>query len=213
VKHTLFASGMIASGIGLLLAGAVFAQETPKFTFNIGGGFTQPVGETGARLNNGWNLGAGAGYNFTSHVGALVQFSDNQSDINRATLNNLGFPGANVNIWSLTLNPIVHTNPRGPVDLYFIGGGGFYHWRQEFTAPDVAAVTGFDPFFGFFQAVVPTQDVLSSYSVNKPGVNGGLGLAFGTKWNLKFYAEARYHRIIFGDRHADMLPVTFGVRW
>jgi opacity protein-like surface antigen len=208
VKHT-----FLASGIGLLLAGAVFAQETPEFTFNVGGGFTRPVGETGGRLNTGWNIGAGAGYNFTSYVGALVQFSDNRSDINRATLNKLGFPGGNVNIWSLTLNPIVHTNPRGPVDLYFIGGGGFYHWRQQFTAPDVAAVTGFDPFFGFFQTLVPTQDVLSSYSVNKPGVNGGLGLAFGTKWNLKFYAEARYHRIIFGDRHADMLPVTFGIRW
>ena len=125
----------------------------------------------------------------------------------------LGFPGGDVNIWSLTLNPIVHTNPRGPVDVYFIGGGGLYHWRQEFTAPDVAAVTGFDPFFGFYQALVPTQDVLSSYSVNKPGVNGGLGLSFGTKWNVKFYAEARYHRMFFGDRHADMLPVTFGVRW
>ena len=208
MKHTL-----LASGIGLLLGGVIFAQETPKFAFNLGGGFTEPVGGTGTRLNTGWNLSAGAGYNFTSHVGALVQFSDSQSDINRATLNNLGFPGGDVNIWSLTLNPIVHTNPRGPVDLYFIGGGGLYHWRQEFTAPDVAAVTGFDPFFGFFQTAIPVQDVLSSYSVNKPGVNGGLGLAFGTKWNVKFYAEARYHRIIFGDRHADMLPVTFGIRW
>jgi opacity protein-like surface antigen len=204
---------MLASGIGLFLAGAVFAQETPKFTFNVGGGFTQPLGRTGDNLNTGWNIGAGAGYNFTSHIGALVQLSDNQSDINSTTLANIGFPGGNVNVWSLTLDPIVHTHPRGPADLYFIGGGGFYHWRQQFTAPDVAAVTGFNPFFGFSQAAVPVQDVLSSYSVNKPGVNGGLGLAFGTKWNLKFYAEARYHRIIFGDRHADMLPVTFGVRW
>jgi opacity protein-like surface antigen len=208
VKHTLF-----ASGIGVLLAGAAFAQETPKFAFNVGGGFTEPVGRTGTKLNTGWNVSAGAGYNFSPYIGALVQFNDNQNDINRATLNNVGFPGGDVNVWSLTLNPIVHTHPGGPADLYFIGGGGLYHWRQEFTAPDVAAVTGFDPFFGFFQALVPTKNVLSSYSVSKPGVNGGLGLAFGTKWNVKFYAEARYHRIIFGDRHADMLPVTFGIRW
>ena len=204
---------LLASGIGLLFAGTVFAQETPKFAFNVGGGFTEPVGRTGANLDTGWNISAGAGYNFTSYVGALVQFSDNQSGINGTTLNNLGFPGGNVNIWSLTLDPIVHTHPRGPVDLYFIGGGGLYHWRQQFTAPGVGSVMGFDPFFGFFQAAVPTEDVLSSYSVNKPGVNGGLGLSFGTKWNLKFYAEARYNRIFFGDRHADMLPVTFGVRW
>jgi opacity protein-like surface antigen len=204
---------LVACGVGLLLIGAVSAQETPKFAFNVGGGFTEPVGRTGGHLNTGWNIGAGAGYNFTSYVGALVQFNDMRSDINRTTLNNVGFPGGNVNIWSLTLDPIVHTMPRGPVDLYFIGGGGLYHWRQEFTAPDVAAFTGFDPFFGFYQAAVPVQDVLSSYSVNKPGVNGGLGLSFGTKWNVKVYAEARYHRVIFGDRHADMLPVTFGIRW
>ena len=204
---------LFASGIGLLLVGAASAQETPPFAFNIGGGFTTPVGKTGTRLNNGWNFGAGAGYNFHPYVGALVQFNDNQFDINSTTLNTIGFPGGNVNVWSLTLNPIVHTNPRGPADLYFIGGGGLYHWHQQFTEPGTASFIGFDPFFGFFQTRVPVQNVLSSYSVNKPGVNGGLGLSFGTKWNVKVYAEARYHRIIFGDRHADMLPVTFGIRW
>jgi len=202
-----------ALGIGVLLAGAACAQETPKFAFNLGGGFTEPVGRTGGHLDTGWNLSAGAGYNFSPYIGALVQFNDMQSNINGTTLRNVGFPDGDVNVWSLTLNPIVHTHPKGPADLYFIVGGGFYHWRQEFTAPDVAAVTGYDPFFGFFQTAVPVKNVLSSYSVNKPGVNGGIGLSFGTKWNAKFYAEARYHRIIFGDRHADYLPVTFGIRW
>src|SRR5579864_3454361 len=157
---------LLASGIGLLLMGAVSAQETPRFTFNVGAGFTQPVGATGKQLNDGWNLGAGVGYNFHPRFGALVQFSDTRSDINTATLNTLGFPGGNVNVWSLTLDPIVHTNPRGPVDLYFIGGGGLYNWRQEFTEPGIGTFTGFDPFFGFFQAEVPTTNVLSSYSVN-----------------------------------------------
>ena len=143
----------------------------------------------------------------------MAQFTDTQTDINAATLNNLGFPGGDVNVWSATLNPIIHTNPRGPVDLYFIGGGGLYHWRQEFTAPTVQVFNGFDPFFGFYQVAVPANQVLTSYSVNKPGVNGGIGLSFGTKWHAKFYAEARYHRIIFGNTHADMLPVTFGIRF
>lgn len=204
---------LLASGIGLLMVGAVAAQETPRFAFNVGAGFTTPTGGSGRRLNTGWNFGAGAGLNFNPHIGALVQFNDSQFDINGTTLNNLGFPGGDVNLWSLTLDPIVHTNPRGPVDLYFIGGGGLYHWRQEFTEPTVAIFTGFDPFFGFYQAAVPAKNVLTSYSVNKPGVNGGMGLSFGTRWNVKFYAEARYHRIFFGDRHADMVPVTFGVRW
>lgn len=202
-----------ASGIGLLLIGTIHAQETPRFTFNAGAGFTQSVGETGRRLDPGWNASLGAGFNFSPYIGVMAQFNDSHMGINNATLNNLGFPGGDVNVASVTLDPVVHFNPRGPVDLYLIGGGGLYHWRQEFTAPTVAVFNGFDPFFGFFQTAVPASEVLTSYSVNKPGVNGGVGLSFGTKWHAKFYAEARYHRVIFGSYHADMLPVTFGVRW
>lgn len=204
---------LLALGLGLIVAGTVSAQETPRFAFNAGAGFTTPVGSTGTRLNTGWNVDVGAGINFNRYVGALIQFNNSRFDVNQATLSTLGFPGGDVNLWSLTLNPIVHTNPRGPVDLYFIGGGGLYHWRQEFTQPTVAIFRGFDPFFGFFNAAVPAEQVLTSYSVNKPGVNGGMGLSFGTRWNAKVYAEARYHRVIFGNFHADMVPVTFGIRW
>ena len=203
----------LASGIGLLMIGALSAQETPPVAFNVGGGFTQGVGGTGRRLNTGWNFDGGVGYNFSSYVGLMGQFNFNQFDINSTTLNNLGFPGGDLNIWSVSLDPVVHTNPRGPVDLYFTGGGGLYHMRQEFTAPTTAFFTGFDPFFGFFPVAVPANQVLTSYSVNKPGVDGGMGLAFGTKWHVKVYAEARYHRMILGDRHFDYLPVTFGIRW
>jgi opacity protein-like surface antigen len=203
----------LTSGIGLLMLSAVSAQETPPVAFNVGGGFTQTLGGTGQRLNNGWNLDGGLGYNISPYVGLMGQFNFNQFDINTATLNALGFPGGDVSLWSLTLDPIVHAHPRGPVDVYFIGGGGLYHRRQEFTQPTTAIFTGFDPFFGFFPIAVPANQVLTSYSVNKPGINGGMGVAFGTKWHVKVYAEARYHRMIFGDRHMDYLPVTFGLRW
>jgi hypothetical protein len=69
-------------------------------------------------------------------------------------------------------------------------------------------------FFGFYRFPVLTNQVLASYSVNKPGVNGGIGLSFGGYKRAKFYAEARYHRMFLGgDRHTDILPVTFGVRF
>jgi len=203
----------LASGIGLLMIGAAWAQETPPVAFNVGGGFTQTLGGTGQRLNNGWNFDGGIGFNFNPYVGLMGQFNFNQFDINTATLNALGFPGGDVSLWSLTLNPIVHTNPRGPVDLYFIGGGGLYHLRQEFTQPTIAVFQGFDPYFGFYRVAEPANQVITSYSVNKPGVNGGIGLAFGTKWHVKVYAEARYHRMILCNTHTDILPVTFGFRW
>jgi hypothetical protein len=43
----------LASGIGLLMMGAAWAQETPPVAFNIGGGFNQTLGGTGQRLNKG----------------------------------------------------------------------------------------------------------------------------------------------------------------
>lgn len=62
----------------------------------------------------------------------------------------------------------------------------------DITTPGIATFTAFDPFFGFYRAAIPTTQVLSSYTVNKPGVNGGLGIVLGTKWHGKFFAEARY---------------------
>jgi hypothetical protein len=199
---------------GLSLAALMSAQEIQRFSFDLGGGFTQPVGNTGRHLDEGWNIRGGAGVNFSQYVGAMVQLDYNRFGINGTTLNAAGFPDGDVSVFSATLNPIVHLTPRGHFDIYLIGGGGLYHRTQEFTQPGLAAFTGFDPFFGFYQAAIPTTQVLSSYTVNKPGVNGGAGIAFGTKWHGKFFAEARYHRIfVSSDRHTDYIPVSFGFRW
>jgi len=198
----------------VFLAGSVLAQEASRFTFDISGGFTAPVGGTGRYLDNGWNLGAGAGVNMGPYFGALIQTNYNSLGINSGTLNNLGFPGGDVHMFSATLEPIVHLTPRSHVDLYVIGGGGLYHMYQEFTAPSVATITGYNPFFGFYAANVPTTEVLSSYSVNKPGANIGAGIAFGTKYHAKVFAEARYDHVFMGNnRHTDYLPVSFGLRW
>jgi Outer membrane protein beta-barrel domain len=196
------------------LAGAAQAQETPRFTFDIGGGLTKAVGNTERKLNDGWNVNGGAGINLTSWAGAKVDVGYNRFDINRFTLNNAGFPGGNVGIFSATLNPFVHLTPGHHVDVYLIGGGGLYRVEQEFTQPSATNLLGFDPFFGFYNVTVPVTQVLSSYSVNKPGVNVGAGIALGTKWHGKLFAESRYAKIFMGnDRHIDYIPITFGFRW
>ena len=124
--------------------------------------------------------------------------------INSTQLTNVGFPGGNVHIWDFTLDPIVHVTPHKPVDFYLSGGIGVYHRTQDFTAPTTSTFTAFDPFFGFYNVGIPTTAILSSNSVVKPGVNVGGGIAFGSRWRAKFYAEARYHRIAMGnDLHSD----------
>jgi len=201
--------------LACFFAASLSAQEVSHFAFEIGGGFTQPVGHTGTVLNEGWNIRAGAGYNFSPYIGALLDLSYNDLGINSTTLNNIGFPGGAIHVFSATVDPIVHLNPKGHVDFYLTGGGGLFHRYQEFTAPSITGVTAFDPFFGgFYPVAVPTTSILASYSVNKPGVDAGAGVAFGTKWHGKIFAEARYDHIFMGNgRHTDYVPVTFGYRW
>jgi Outer membrane protein beta-barrel domain len=204
----------LASCMSLFLAGSMVAQEGSRFSFNIGGGFTQPVGNTGRHLDEGWNIQGGGGINFTPYFGAMIDLGYNSFGINSAALSNIGVPGGDIHVFSATLDPVIHLTPQRHFDVYIIGGGGIYHRYQEFTQPSVTTVVGFDPFFGFYSAAVPARQVLASYAVNKPGVNIGAGIALGTKWHGKFYAEARYNRIFMGsERHTDYIPVSFGFRW
>ncbi len=190
------------------------AQEKSPVAFQIGGGFTQGVGRTGTYLDTGWNITAGVGYNFNQYVGILMDLSDNSMGINSATLGNIGVPGGSVNLFTATLDPIIHLTPASHADLYVTGGFGLFHRNQEFTTPSAATTFGFNPFFGFYPTIVPATQILSSYSVNKPGIDVGIGFAVGTKWHGKFYAEARYDHMFYNSSfHTDYLPVTFGFRW
>src|SRR5579863_5873145 len=110
----------LVSCIGLFLVGSMNAQEGSRFSFDVGGGFTQPVGNTGRHLDEGWNIGGGVGINFNSYLGAMVQLDYNSFGINGVTLNSAGFPGGDVHIFSATLDPIVHLNPHGHLDVYLI---------------------------------------------------------------------------------------------
>ena len=197
-----------------LLLGGLSAQEASRFTFDVGGGLTQPVANAGRHLDAGWNVKGGAGFNFNRYFGTMVDVGYNRFGINGTTLSNAGFPDGNLQVFSATLDPIIHLNPGHHADAYIIGGGGLYRLTQEFTQPSATTLLGFDPFFGFYNVTVPTTQILSSYTVNKPGVNLGAGFAIGTKWRGKFFAEAKYNRIFTGNnRHADYIPVSIGFRW
>ena len=73
-------------------------------------------------------------------------------------------------------------------------------------------MTGFNPFFEYY----PGANNLiagTSYAVTKPGIDVGAGIAFGTRFHGRIFAEARYDRIFFNDHDVDYLPITFGFRW
>ena len=100
--------------LGLAGAGLLCAQELPRFSFSIGGGFTRPVGNTSRNLDSGWNVRGGVGYNFTDRFGANLNLGFDSMGINSDVLNSVGAPGGDVHIFSATLDPIVH-RPCGRV--------------------------------------------------------------------------------------------------
>lgn len=191
-----------------LLCGVMSAQEFSHFTFDAGAGFTTPVGGTGRYLDTGWNVRAGAGFNLNHWVGADLNANYNWMGINSTTLSNIGVPGGRLSVFSLTLDPVVHLGHMLPVDVYVTGGGGYFRQEQTFTQP-TTVIGG-----GFFPAAFQVNQIVSQYSVNKPGIDAGLGVNFKTWGHAKMFAEARYNRIFLSNGyHTDYVPVTFGFRW
>jgi hypothetical protein len=52
-------------------------------------------------------------------------------------------------------------------------------------------------------AAAPGALILASSSVNKPGLDAGAGMAFGSVWHGKFFAEAKYSSWV------NTIPTTF----
>jgi hypothetical protein len=66
-KITFYLVSLCAAGI------PAFAQFS-NFTGYVGGGFTTPVNPIGSRVDTGWNITAGAGYNVNHHFGMMLDF-------------------------------------------------------------------------------------------------------------------------------------------
>jgi hypothetical protein len=69
---------------------------------------------------------------------------------------------------------------------------------------------GYDPFVGFYQFAGPSNQLLSSYSVSKPGSNE----EWRSPWRGHFFAGVGYHHTFLNNGSpVDVMPVTIGFRW
>jgi hypothetical protein len=203
----------LASCMGMLAFASANAQEFSRFSIDFGGGYTTGIGNTGRFVDGGWNVHGGVGYNFSPYLGAMLNLDTDSMGINSTTLGNVGVPGGGLQIFHATIDPVIHLTPKRRVDFYVTGGGGVFHRRQEFTAPTVVTTTAFIPFFGLYPVSFGATQVLSEYTVTKPGYDVGAGLSFGGPLHGKFFAQAKYDHMFLNNGHTDFIPVTFGFRW
>lgn len=201
----------------LILTFATIASaqgEEHKWTANVGAGFTPLVGALNKRLDNGWHVTFGGGYRPTSHFSIGAQVMYNGLGVSRGLLNEVGVPGGNAHLWAFTAEPRLRfASSYHHVSPYLIGGVGYYRRVVEFTRPTIAAVTVFDPFFGFFPVFFPADQVIGRVTRNGIGGSAGFGFEAGMRHGAKFFLEARYHYASTGTIPTRMIPMTFGVRF
>jgi opacity protein-like surface antigen len=187
-----------------------------KINVSVGGGVSLPTDEAGQDLHTGYNWDINGGYNINRYVSTNLDFSYNRWGLNDAALARFQEPGGRTSVWALTLNPVVHLNPRGKADVYTTAGFGVYHSNLSLTEPFNETNFVCDPFFGFcFPQNGTVNEVVASFRTTKGGFNAGGGFSV-PMWHsgFRFFTEARYHRM-FSSGGADVtyVPVTFGVRW
>jgi hypothetical protein len=186
-------SFILFAAAAICAAGLSAQESVPKFTVQVGGGFTQGVGHSGKDLDAGWVMGGGAGYNFNSHVSGMINLYTQVMGTPMTVPGYLSVSGGHMTVFSATFDPVIHLSPGHHADFYATGGIGMF--RRSFS-----------PAF--------TQLLRSDFSIIKPGYDAGLGIAFGAPWNGKIYAEARYEHVFDNNRFfTNFIPVTFGFRW
>jgi hypothetical protein len=196
------------------------ASRWSHLAFEAGGGFTAPIGNDARDGYDtyGYNITLGGGWNFTKHIGALLEYQFNRNKIPGATLAEIGAPGGNINTWSLTIEPIVYVPITQTFGGYVTGGGGFYRKVTNFTAPQEVEECYYFCYYGY------ANETIGHFSSNQGGLNIGLGgywKAFGPDSNAKLYAEARYVWVDSpaptptenGEGTEGLIPVTFGIRF
>lgn len=204
----------IITALALAVANPAVAQgEGHKWSANVGAGFTPLVGSLDKRLDNGWHITFGGGYRVTGRftIGAQVMY--NRLGVSQGVLNELTVPDGNAHLWAFTAEPRLAFAPGHRLSPYLIGGLGYYRRIVQFTQPTIAAVTVFDPFFGFLPALIPAHQVIGTVTRDGLGENAGFGFEAGMRGGAKFFAEARFHYADTGRIPTRMIPFTIGVRF
>ncbi len=190
-------------------------------SFEGGGGADAPIGADSKVITWGPQVTLGAGWKFTSHLSALVEYQFIDDKLPAYLTRQAGSVGGNAHIWSFTVDPVYDLFPKRASDIYITGGGGFYRKLTSFTDPQPVTYCYYFCYGGYSNVTV------SHFSSNQGGLNAGFGLThrlgspdMGGVSRLRVYVEARYLWIdtpgkgtAEGLGRTELVPITIGLRW
>ena len=180
-----------------------FGYEPVRPAGFVGIGVSAPVNPLAQAVHPGWNLAGGIGVT-GRYVGVLADLMFTDFGLNDRTLQLAGASRGSRKYWAITVDPVFHVNQRGPVDFYLTGGGGLYARSTRYYLP-----------YGTGGPFSDAAQLLASYTVYKPGVDGGAGFAYnvGYRSRMKVFVEARYHHMFTRGSGTSFIPITVGVRF
>src|SRR5262245_21498431 len=206
---------LLSALISVVLTVPSRAQDVPKhFTFDVGAGFSFPVGVTADHTKTGFNFVASGGARFDPRFSVGLDFAFNSMNVkNSLEVSGVDLSqGAVMRLWSLTANPTYQFVKEERFSVYATGGYGLYNRKLDLPVPGPVPVTVCDAFWGVcvtrtVSSVVATCDL----STHKGGYNVGGGVNFGER--TKFFVEVRYHHMFTSSSATEIIPLIFGIRW
>jgi len=221
--------------VGLVLTGVIAAatpaagQDKP-LSFNIGGGFTVPVGGVTDSLGIGGQVTLGLSYGVKDNVAVAGEYTFSSLGSKGLTVPQPLIAGGSAVFsgsgWFQYAGGTVQFTPwvSGKATAYVLGGMGVYHRSVYVTTPATGLVTVCDPsWFICFPTAVTVDKVVGSRGSTDPGFSVGGGVTYKLSNLATFYAEARYHYVWGPDvqnasggttnANGQFFPLTFGFRF
>lgn len=205
--------------LSLMVCAGAQAQETSKFTFNVGGGPTWPTQSVSDLANMSGHFVIGAGANFSKMFGFNGEFMWNDLPPKSSIVALTNATDGSARLYAVTGNLIIHTPEERKFGGYVIGGTGWYHRSWDLTNPVISVGTVCLPSYVWWGVVcqnglVQSNVTVASGSSNAIGWNIGGGATYRLgESHAKFYTELRYHVAYTEGINTDVLPLTFGIRF
>jgi hypothetical protein len=191
-----------------------------KGTFEAGGGFNFPVGETNDYFNSSGTMLIGGGRNINQSSTVQIEWTHNWLSIDpavieRAQSDSVQFDDAHASMWSVTLNFVRRFGPEKEIVPWLTGGIGYYKRNLQITQnmyvyyPPI-----WDPWWGWIDGGwAPGEVITGSRETSGFGYNVGFGFDTQIDSGASLFIDVRYHQAFLDGSDVTLIPIQAGIRW